>query len=245
MGDAFLAVYDGFADRHRIRAGAVIKSRQNRVIFELGITHSLVPQRRVLDIGPGDGVIARLAQGAQLPYVAVEGSSSLTAMLRQRGLEVHEGYVPPLPASVAGRFSTCFLLHVLEHMPDHRAASQLFLQVHDALLPGGTFVVACPDFARWGADFYDCDYTHSFPLTQRRLRQIALDHDFEVVHQTVYCGPVFGVAGLPLAWGARMIYPRFLDGLIGAKVPRDVANRGMLTFLPNLLMVARRRQVAA
>ena len=127
-----MAVYDAYAGRHRIRAGAAIKARQNRIIFELGMVHSLAQERRVLDIGPGDGQIAILSQKAQLPYVAVEGSNTLTEVLRGRGLEVHEGYVPPLPASVGGRFSACFLLHVLEHMPDHRAASQLFLQVHEA-----------------------------------------------------------------------------------------------------------------
>ena len=236
-----MAVYDGFAGRHRIRAGAIIKAQQNQKIFELGLTHCQAHDLRVLDIGPGDGQIATLSQRGQLPYVAVEGSPALAEMLKLRGLEVHESYVPPLPSGVTGQFSTCFLLHVLEHMPDYRAASQLFQQVHDALLPGGTFVVACPDFSSWGSDFYDCDYSHGFPLTRRRLNQIALDHDFEVVYQNIYCGPVFGVLGLPLAWSARLIYPRFLDVLLGAHIPKDAANRGLLTFLPNLLMVARRR----
>ena len=144
------------------------------------------------------------------------------------------------PQGVSGRFSNCFLLHVLEHMPDHRAASTLFREVREVLLPGGTFVVACPDYSRWGSDFYDCDYTHCYPLTRRRLRQIALDHGFEVVAQTVYCGPVFGWPGLVLAWFARLLYPRFVDDLISDHVPRDAINRGLLTFLPNLLMIARR-----
>ena len=217
-----------------------MKVRQNRIIFELGMAHCLAPGRRVLDIGPGDGQIAALATSANLPYVALEGSAALTSVLRARGLEVHEGYVPPLPAGVQGRFSTCFLLHVLEHMPDHRAASALFQQMQDMLMPGGTFVIACPDAVRWGSDFYDCDYSHSFPLTRRRLQQIAVDHGFDVVHQTIYCGPVFGAMGLPLAWLARLLYPRFVDGLVGEHIPKDAANRGLLTFLPNLLMVARR-----
>lgn len=235
-----MAVYDSYAGRHRIRAGELVKARQNRTIFQLGQSHCLASARRVLDIGPGDGEIARLAGSAGAAYVGVEGSQVLAETLRARGLEVHDGYVPPLPRGVSGRFSSCYLLHVLEHMPDHRAASQLFREVRESLEPGGTFVVACPDFARWGADFYDCDYSHSYPLTHRRLRQIAIDHDFEVVQQTLYCGPLFGRAGLPLAWLARMLYPRFIDGLIGHRIPHDAANRGLLTFLPNLLLVARR-----
>lgn len=235
-----MAVYDGFAGRDRIRAGEAVKARQNRIIFDWGMAHCQAHERRVLDIGPGDGAIAVHSQHEGLPYVAVEGSAVLCNVLRQRGLEVHQAYVPPLPQGVSGRFSTCYLLHVLEHMPDHRAASALFREIREALLPGGSFVVACPDYSRWGADFYDCDYTHSYPLTRRRLRQIALDHGFEVVAQTVYCGPLFGSAGLPLAWIARLLYPRFMDALIGHRMPRDAINRGLLTFLPNLLMIARR-----
>ena len=235
-----MAVYDEFGGRHRVGAGQTVKARQNRIIFELGMAHCQALERRILDIGPGDGLIAALATSANLPYVAVEGSTALTSMLRSRGLEVHEGYVPPLPVGVQGRFSTCYLLHVLEHMPDHGAASALFQQMRETLLPGGTFVIACPDAVRWGSDFYDCDYSHSFPLTRRRLRQIVVDHGFEVVHQTIYCGPVFGTIGLPLAWLARLLYPRFVDGLVGEHIPKDAANRGLLTFLPNLLMVARR-----
>jgi len=45
---------------------------------------------------------------------------------------------------------------------------------------------------------------------------------------------------LVLAWFARLLYPRFVDDLISDHVPRDAINRGLLTFLPNLLMIARR-----
>lgn len=235
-----MAVYDNYAVRKRIKGGLAIKERQNRVIFKHGLTYSAPGTVRILDIGPGDGAIAELSLIAGFTYTAVEGSQGVAASLGQRGIDVHCAYVPPLPPSVRGPYTSCFLLHVLEHMPNPQAASLLLEQIHAVLAPGGALVIACPDYVRWGSDFFDCDYTHAYPVTRRRLLQLASDHGYRVVHQTIYCGPIFGNAGLPLAWMARLAYPRVIDGIVGAAVPSDALNRGRLTFLPNLLTVLQR-----
>jgi SAM-dependent methyltransferase len=235
-----LAVYDQYSNRSRLGAGVAIKSRQNQTIFQLGLSYSVGLGTRILEIGPGDGYIADTAAVSRLAYTAVEGSAAVAAGLRARGVEVEIGYVPPLPASLSGPFSCCYLLHVLEHMPSPQVAASLMDAVFQVLAPGGVFVIACPDYLRWGARFHDCDYTHSYPLTRRRLTQLLTDHGFEIVHHTVYCGPFFGYASLPVSWLAKLAYPAWVDGLLGRLVPGDVLNRGLLTFLPNLLTVARR-----
>ena len=112
-------------------------------------------------------------------------------------------------------------------------------EIREALVPGGALVVACPDSVRWGSHFYDCDYTHSYPMTRRRLSQLLADHGFHVVHHTIYTGSIFGYAGLPVSWLAKILYPRLADDLFGRFVPGDVLNRGLLTLLPNLLTVGR------
>jgi SAM-dependent methyltransferase len=236
-----LAIYDTYASRDRIRVGVALKERQNERIFALGLMHSPQQPARILEIGPGDGYIAGLATQAGLRYVSVEGSATTADGLRARGYDVHSGLVPPLPPSLSGTFTCCFLLHVIEHMPEPAKAAMLVEEIRRVLVPGGTLVVACPDYARWGSDFYDADYTHCYPMTRRRLSQLLADHGFHVVHHTIYTGSLFGYAGLPLSWLARLLYPRGVDGLVGRFVPRDVLNRGRLTFLPNLLTIATRR----
>jgi SAM-dependent methyltransferase len=235
-----MAVYDQYSGRKRIKLGVILKRIQNRRFIALARRFSSSPRTRVLEIGPGDGDIAHLSVSAGWNYAAVEGSARVSEALRGQGLEVTQAYVPPLPHGLRVPYDCCFLLHVLEHMSGPQVASELLSQIFSVLAPGGVLVVACPDYHRWGSDFFDCDYTHTYPVTRRRLAQMAADHGFEMVHQTVYTGPFFGRWGLPLSWAARLLYPRFLDGLVGASVPGDVLNRGLLTFLPNLLVVMRR-----
>lgn len=235
-----MAVYDRYVNRKRVRVGVGVKLRQSRVIFELGQRWGSAECRKVLEIGPGDGQLAALARSAGLPYTAVEGNPAVAQALRDRGVEVMDGYVPPLPAGLGAPFGFCYMLHVLEHMNSAQSASRLMTDIYQLLAPGGALVIACPDYRRWGADFYDCDYTHTYPVTRRRLLQLAHDHGYEMVHQTVYIGPLFGVHGLTISSLARLLYPRWVDGILGASISSDVLNRGLLTFLPNLLAVMRR-----
>ena len=235
-----MAIYDAYAVRSRVKIGVAIKQHQAKRIFELGLRCSAVASKRILEIGPGDGYVAALSRAAGLAYTAIEGSAAVADKLSGIGLDVRQSYVPPLPVGLAPDYRCCYLLHVLEHMQSAAHAAQLVGEIRDRLLPGGALVIACPDYSRWGRYFYDCDYTHSYPLTRRRLAQLLRDQGFEIQCQTIYTGPIFGFLGLPLSWVAKLLYWPLLDDLIGPNRLRDVMNRGFLTFLPNLLMVARR-----
>jgi len=235
-----MAVYDAYASRGRIGAGVSIKRRQAETIFSCGLNCSKGVSGGILEIGPGDGYIAELSNSAALDYAAIEGSEAVAEKLESKGFQVFRGYVPPIPAGVSSGYRCCFILHVLEHMKSTVEAAQIVSEIYNRLTPGGTIIVACPDFSRWGHYFYDCDYTHSFPVTRRRLNQLLLDQGFEVVKHTIYIGPVFGYIGLPLSWLAKILYWPLLDDLLGPKRMKDALNRGFLTFLPNLLTIARR-----
>ena len=236
-----LAIYDTYVGRERIAAGVSIKRRQASIIFKAGIDYALTDASSVLEIGPGDGYIAEHCRDAHIDYIAVEGSDSVSDKLTTDGYSVVRGYVPPLPVQIKDQtFSTCFLLHVLEHMTSAQQAAHLLAEIATHLLPGGSLVIACPDYSRWGHYFYDCDYTHAFPVTRRRLMHLLRDQGLELVHHTIYVGPIFGYHGLPLAWIAKLLYSPLLDDLIGPHRFRDIMNRGFLSLLPNILTIARR-----
>ena len=237
-----MAIYDNYSARARVGAGVKLKQGVAARIFAMGLAPSAATVCKVLELGPGDGYISELSRNQGVAYTAVEGSAEIAAALRRRGVQVLEGYVPPLPAALKGQFSACFMLHVLEHMAGPQAAATLLDEIRAKLLPGGTLTIVCPAFEHWGARFYDCDYTHSFPLTRRRLEQLLRDQGFELVVNTVHCGPGFGRRWIALSWFARLLWPAWLDALVGHRVPGDLLNRGLLSFMPNLVMVARKPQ---
>jgi hypothetical protein len=235
-----MAVYDEYAKRDRVGVGIKIKLHQARRIYDAGIRNCKEDPKRIFEIGPGDGYIATLGRNAGLSYTGIEGSESVAAHLQAEGFTIVRSYVPPLPPGIE-QSQICYMLHVIEHMKTAAEASQLISQIRAALDDEGILVIACPDYTRWGHYFFDCDYTHSMPFTRRRLRQLLQDHQFEVVEETIYTGPFFGYGGLPLAWLAKLIYPQIVDDVVGRFVKKDLLSRGLFTFLPNLLVVGRKR----
>ena len=235
-----MGFYDHFASRPRNPLGLWTKIRQAKRMFSLASWKDGQKPRSVLEIGPGDGYIANLCRDQGIEYLALEASAAVAARLSSKGYSITEARVPPLPAAV-GTYDMCYMLHVIEHMKDMDAATTLIREIRDHLHANGRVVIACPDYGRWREHFYH-DYTHSLPFTRRRLRQLLLNEGFEVVYETVYVGPVFGYVGLPLYWLARLLYPHFLDDLIARYDKKDTFMRGYWTLLPNVFIVAGKRQ---
>ena len=235
-----MAIYDGYVVRKRARAGVAVKEYQAKRIILLGLQCSADASGRILEVGPGDGYVAALSRGAGLVYTGIEGSSAVAAKLSSAGLDIRQSYVPPLPEGLGDDYRCCYVLHVIEHMKTAADVAQLIAEIRERLVPGGVLVIACPDYSRWRDYFFDCDYTHSYPVTRRRLAQVLRDQGFEIAYHTIYTGPLFGYWGLPLSWIAKLLYWPLLDDLVGPCRFNDMMNRGFLTFLPNVLTVARR-----
>lgn len=234
-----MAFYNHYTSRSRNKIGIKTKLYQAEKIFNLGLPKEKSSVPAILEIGPGDGYIANLSESLKYKYLAIEGSSSVARKIHLDGHEVINAMVPPLPSGI-GRFDVCYMLHVIEHMKDMQTAEQLLREIKDQLSEGGRLVIACPDYVRWQHRFYDCDYTHSLPFTQRRLRQLLANEGFRVIHQSIYIGPVFGYVGLPFYWMAKLLYPQFVDDYVSRLFKGDIFNRAYLTLIPNLIFVAER-----
>jgi SAM-dependent methyltransferase len=234
-----MSYYDHYVSRPRNQLGVRAKLRQARRIFELGVSRGRNGPLTVLEIGPGDGYIAELALADRHEYFAIEASESIATSLRERGFRVHQAFVPPLPPE-PHTIDACFALHVIEHMQNMQAATEFICAIRDRLKPGGSIVVATPDFSRWKTHFYDSDYTHVLPFTARRLRQLLLAADLSIEFESLYVGPLFGYVGVPFAWLASLFFTPTVDDIFRRLLPRDIASRGFLTILPNLIVVAKR-----
>jgi hypothetical protein len=237
MGD--MRFYSHFAGRQRNAIGVKIKMRQARIISQMAF-NTVSENCHILELGPGDGYIANISTESGCRYLGIEASKEVAEKLTGEGYPIKRAFIPPLPEGI-GKFNYCFMLHIIEHMNDMLTASKLIEDVSDHLVENGKLILTSPDYSRWKTNFYDCDYTHHLPFTIKRLRQLLNNLNFQIVHETIYVGPIFGYKGLPLYWIIKLLYYRTLDELFNRLIKNDIWYRAYLTFLPSILVIAQKK----
>lgn len=195
--------YQWFSDRQKelTRFGRDRRARTEQKRLGLVMRHATAPGD-FLEIGPGHGTLAQHAVAARWRYRGVEASPVLIGELRRQGLEILEGWAPPIPAPDASA-DVVYADQVLEHMSGIDSARALVAEARRVLRPGGIFFVVVPDYLKERGFFWDVDYTHNFVTTERRVRQLLYDGGFEVRTVVRSIGAATGVrrdllAGLSL-----------------------------------------------
>ena len=230
--------YDTFADQAPTRPGRWILERLNE--HHAGVLAGLRPEiRSVLEIGPGAGAFADACIGRGLRYSAVEPNARLAAAIRARGCDVSEDFAPPIHFP-DGAFDCVHAAHVLEHSPTFREALELLREVRRVLVPGGCASIVVPDFDHAGPEFYRADYSHSYPLTLRRLRQLLGDSGFGTERAEFLSGPFRGPARLLTQTAAWIARPWMIRCLSLGRLSETQAYSAKLTFLRAVWVVARR-----
>lgn len=108
----------------------------------------LSPEGVALDVGAAAGGNTRVLRAAGWRCAALEYSAVGAALARERGLSVLRGDATALPVA-DGSLGLVVAYDVLEHIEDDAAAVR---EIHRALRPGGTFLVAVPvDMRLWSA----------------------------------------------------------------------------------------------
>jgi SAM-dependent methyltransferase len=171
-----------------------------RIFTFAGVTRG----KRVLEIGPGRGAFADLCLDSGVHYVAVEANRPLADSLRGRGAEVIEAMVPPLPP-LDEKFDFVVMINVMEHMNDMRDALQLARQIRERLEPGGKLVVCSPDYLNLRSHFFNCDFSHNYVTTQRRLAQLLISAGYGGARSGYVAGPFSGIVAILVAgFAARL-----------------------------------------
>ncbi len=219
MSESF---YRTFSETRLSRFGAKRRERVDCARLAL-ISAAVAVPGEILEIGPGRGTFGLAAVASGWKYRAVDASSVLAASLRQKGLEVIEAFVPPIPVAS----ESCDVVHadqVLEHMPGIDAARSLTSEALRVLRPGGVFSVVVPDYLKERTFFWDVDYTHNFVTTERRVRQLLQDGGFSIVRVVHAIGAATGLAREALALAG------FLAGLPGTDAAARLFRLSPLLF---------------
>jgi len=74
-------------------------------------------------------------------------------------------------------------------------ALSLLSEMRRVVIPGGVVALIVPDYLALREDFWNCDYSHSFVTTRRRLLQMYHDAELMVIEQRSLYGPLTGTVG--------------------------------------------------
>lgn len=193
----------------------------------------------IVELGPGEGFVSRAARRHPgLRYLAIEAAPAGAALLRTQGFDVIEAVVPPFPEAMPAP-DLIYASHLIEHLPGPDAVLAFLGESRARLAEGGRLALAFPDARHVGPLFWDCDYTHQWPSTPRRVAQAAFDSGFEVEQSIDFCGPLQGFAAHLLRVVMKLYPHRFLSAVDRSRA--DFWFRGRLLFVPDVLMVLRSR----
>lgn len=230
--------YRTFSEKQLTRTGEARRQRIERARLDLVMQHAR-PPGSMLEIGPGQGGISRLARDAGWTYSAVEPSHILASQLRAQGFDVVEAFVPPIPAADA-RHDVVYADQVLEHMPGIDAARSMVAEAKRVLKPGGILFVVVPDYLKERGFFWDIDYTHNFVTTERRVRQLLYDGGFEILRTVRSIGLAQGVMRDVLAGASILANLPGLDALSRYTGTEEVLFKIRKNLFETLAFVARR-----
>lgn len=146
--------------------------------------------QNILELGPGRGPFAAQCRKHHFQYTCVDVSARLLAGLAEFPARV-QALVPPLPFA-SDTFDVAFAANFLEHMLDFRHAFDLVGEMTRVVRSGGLVCHSVPNAMEWGLQFWNGDYTHSFPTTPRRVVQLYQDAGLTDLHLYPLSGPWIG-----------------------------------------------------
>ena len=177
-------------DEYDSREFAMLRRMQERHFWYRGrhrflldaVRRRIEAPARIVDLGGGcGGWVDYLAKRADFPIeeLALADSSQTALDLAADALPPHVSRlrVDLLNLPWSDRWTSAFLLDVIEHIPDHREALR---QVYRALAPGGTLFITVPalrQFWTWNDDFA----RHQRRYHRRELMDLGVVCGYEVV----------------------------------------------------------------
>lgn len=159
---------------------------------------------RVLDLNAGTEGLGEQIVAAGFEYEALEQNRLIRDVLSSQQLKVRDWRPPRIPHA-DGTFDLILAFAFLEHLPTWIAAMEQLLDIKRTLVPGGRFVVVAPNAPGTGATFWE-DYKQNWPVSRKRLVDMAADAGFEVLSTRYSVGWVTlrgGFLGAALRFAAR------------------------------------------
>jgi SAM-dependent methyltransferase len=228
------AFFNHFSRRDKpTKAGMWLVKALAEKIFKYA---DIAPGQSVLEIGPGRGDFADICFERGIEYSAIEANREMAESLENRGAKVVRAMVPPLPA-LEKEFDVVVMMNVMEHMNSMENALQITQQIRDVLKPGGKFVICSPDYLNWRRNFFNCDFSHNYVTTRRRLKQLLINGGFNSTRSCHLSGILTGFSCFLISALVSRLPFGFLNAMFSESKFFYKLYKVQLTFMRKVLIV--------
>ena len=187
----------------------------------------------ILEIGPGRGELASLfLKNDYTNYDIVEPNDILRNKLEALGVRNAKGYQIPRLHEKDASFDLIILLHVFEHLNDAREAKLFTSEAARVLKQNGHIIIMSPEIKDYGIDFWNNDYTHSYPTSVRRIAQLFADYGISIIAYKNYYSCFEGMPGYLIS---RVV--KLLTIFANGESVNSKLYKLRLTFLRNFIII--------
>lgn len=182
----------------------------------------------ICEIGIGSGYLARYCRENGIAWTGVEPNERSRQAAIENGFTVYNGTMPVFP-EISEQFDAIVASHVIEHLNNFHEAIEM-LNVCQKMLRsrGGRYLILLyPDIEKWG-NFFWVDYTHSFVTTKKRVEDMLLDTNWQIIRSDRYVGCFFQLGYLLYLVGR--VIPYFLLPEKQGLYLRSALQQNMLTI---------------
>jgi len=136
--------------------------------------------RRLLEVGPGQGLFLWCAQKSGAEVIGIEPSRAFFEILQEDHLPCVFGSLEQYNSAVLGHFDFIVMSHVLEHFYDHNTALE---QSWELLNDDGLLILDVPNILKpfRSLDRYFLRYVHPSNFSRHTLDAFLKKHGFESV----------------------------------------------------------------
>ncbi len=176
-----MAIYDFYSNKGTSSIGKYLfhDVQFNKLIDEVKSSVKGRKSISVLEIGTGEGNLADRVVEENWAYTGYEPADSLYKKAIKKGLNVKKKYIPPLDEENKS-FDVVVLNHVMEHFKDYTVVYAVLEEIYRVLKDDGICICIYPDIVDYGGDFWNADFTHTFPASLYNTIKIIEDCKFTV-----------------------------------------------------------------
>lgn len=218
-----MSLYDSFIDTMTAHPPYVQKMEVRRNEKIAAIIDRYIKnqeQKSVLEVGIGVGLFKNAIMKLGYAYTGLDRNQKMVDTFNacNDGSKAICASIPPIPEILTEKFDVIYAAFVAEHMRDGLELFQFIDELKMLLKPNGLLVLIAPDARSMGIEFWNQDYTHRYPTTERNVSCIVKEAELAIEKIIFYRGAMWTGFKFWLCKIAGIFYNyRLMSRLFGRK----------------------------